>query len=136
MKVPLLDPEFSLLGTCLNNPVNLDLVRPIVAGRHFADSRARVVFEALIRLADRGEVPNELAVRDDLRQRGDIPRRIKEEEFNDILAFPCDTNAEIYARRIILRRAREHLRQIASGTGPDLDVLEFAAQIAQFLGAA
>lgn len=129
--------EIAVLGACLIDADAILLARRLLSVEAFAVARHRVIYRAMIRLADAGQAIDPVTLSEDLRARGELDDAGGMAYIAELLdAVPTAANLEYHARIVADRAARRRLHSIghqiaAAAADPDLDIAEIRARLAQ-----
>lgn len=131
------EAEVAVLGACLIDADAILLARRLLTVEAFSVARHRVIYRAMLRLADAGQAIDPVTLAEDLRARGELEDAGGMVYIAELLdAVPTAANLEYHARIVADRAARRRLHSIghqiaAAAADPDLDIAEVRARIEQ-----
>jgi len=131
------EAEIAVLGGCLIDPDAILVARRLLTVEAFAVARHRLIYKAMLRLADAGQAIDPVTLSEDLKARGELDDAGGMAYLGELLdAVPTAANLEHHARIVADRAARRRLHSIghqiaAIAADPNLDIAEIRARIAQ-----
>jgi len=132
------EAEISVIGGCLIDPDAILIARRIITPEMLAVARHRLIYRAMIRLADEGQALDPVTVSEHLRARDELDDAGGLPYLAELLdAVPTAANIEHHAQIVAERAARRRLeavgRQIAADAAdPDLSPAETRARISLY----
>lgn len=129
--------EIAVLGACLIDADAILLARRLLSVEAFAVARHRVIYRAMLRLADAGQPIDPVTLSEDLTARGELADAGGMAYIAELLdAVPTAANLEYHARIVADRAARRRLHSIghqiaAAAADPDLDLADIRARLEQ-----
>src|SRR5690606_31586029 len=131
------EAEIAVLGACLIDPEAILIARRLLTVEAFAVARHRLIYKAMLRLADAGQPIDPVTLSEHLKARGELDDAGGMAYIAELLdAVPTAANLEHHARIVADRAARRRLHSIghqiaAAAADPDLDIAEIRARLEQ-----
>lgn len=138
VKLYSLEAEASLVGGILIDPNQLPDVQPLVAPEMFYETVYRVIWEAILSLADEDHPIDPLSVSDRLERDGYMPDPVELGTVQRmVLETPSAANVKYYARIVAAHAKRRRLQAlsalVANWTRPDAKPEDIAGKIREYL---